>query len=106
MAIGITIDTERSRYEYDEDLINKYLSIIASFVGGCVSVERIMRQYYFVSKILCGSQSEKRLSEIITDAELVDIKEFEIIGNELKDEISLLLIDILMMISMDGEIEE
>lgn len=91
---------------YDEDVAVKYCTLLASYVRFAGSMEKKVKQYYFLSRILYSVNSSKGLEEVITGAELAGIKDFEIIMQELKNDIKLFLFDILLMISLDGNIDE
>lgn len=92
--------------ECDEDVVAKYCTILASYVRFADNVEKKVKQYYFLSRILYNVSIHTGLEEIITNAGLVDSKDFEMMKQELGSNIKLFVFDILLMISLDEEINE
>lgn len=91
---------------YDEDIRAKYCTVLASYVRFADTNEKKAKQYYFISRIMQSDAANKMLAEIITLSEMVGIADFEMIKLEMKQDISLLVFDVLLMISLDGTIEE
>ncbi len=90
----------------DEDVAIKYCTLLASAVRLLEDIEKKIRQYYFIARILHSSKVRCSLEEIITNAELVDISDFESIKQELREDIKVFLFDLLLQISFDGKMEE
>ena len=91
---------------YDEDIRAKYCTVLASYVRFADTNEKKAKQYYFISRIMQSDAANKTLAEIITSSEMVGIADFEMIKQEMKQDISLFVFDVLLMISLDGIFDE
>lgn len=92
--------------EYDEEVIKKYIIFLASIVREADDIEKRTKQYYFISRLLHGTSIEMSISEWITKSELVELSDIEFIKEAINDDCTLMAFDILLMISMDGAIDE
>lgn len=91
----------------DHDLKLKYCAFLAGMVNLSEDWERKRKQYYFVSKILFAQSIDITLEELIRDASLSTMADYQMLENSLTDEgIKLLLFDALLMISLSGDMEE
>ena len=92
--------------EYDEDIIKKYIIFMASIVRESKDIEKRTKQYYFILRLLHGTSVKLSISEWITKSELVELADIECIKDAIGPESALMAFDILLMISMDGQIED
>lgn len=92
--------------DYDEDIIKKYIIFLASVIREAKPVEKKIKQYFFVARIINGCNLTMPIEEWVTKSELVDLSEIEFIREELKDNLTLLAFDVFLMISLDGEIAD
>ena len=93
--------------QLDEDLRNQYAAVLSSVVSWEEQTEKRIKQYYFIARILGSCQTERSLEELVRDANLISIKEFETLANGLgKRGQKMLLFDILLMITFQGDICE
>lgn len=92
--------------EYDEDIIKKYIIFMASIVRESKDIEKRTKQYYFILRLLHGTSVKLSISEWITRSELVELTDIECIKDAIGPESALMAFDILLMISMDGQIED
>ena len=93
--------------QLDEDLRNQYAAVLSSVVSWEDQTEKRIKQYYFIARILGSCQTERSLEELVRDANLISIKEFETLANGLgKRGQKMLLFDILLMITFQGDICE
>ena len=72
---------------YDEDIRAKYCTALASYVRFADTNEKKAKQYYFISRIMQSDAANKTLAEIITLSEMVGIADFEMIKQEMKQDI-------------------
>ena len=90
--------------DYDEDIVKKYIIFLASVIREVKPVEKKIKQYFFVARIINGCNITMPISEWVTKAELMELSEIQFLAEELKDNRTLLTFDVLLMISLDGEI--
>lgn len=91
---------------YDEDIRIKYCTILASYVQYAETVEKKVKQYYFLSRIMNCKRVPHSLEEIITSSEIIGISDFEKLHQELKENTSLLVFDIVLMLYLDGKFDD
>lgn len=92
--------------EYDEDVIRKYIVFLGSVAREADNIEKRTREYYFIERILHGLSANISISEWVTKAELVELSDIEFVKETIDEKCPLLAFDILLMISMDGVIDE
>ena len=92
--------------EYDEDIIQRYIIFLASVVRELSDVEKRIKQYFFISRLAHGMPGNIKVSDWITKAELVELADIECIRDTIGNDSVLMAFDILLMISLDGQIED
>lgn len=92
--------------EYDEDIIKKYIIFMASIVREADDIEKRTKQYYFIDRLLKGTLVDMPINEWVTKSELVELSDIEFIKEAINDNCVLMVFDILLMISMDGVIND
>ena len=90
----------------DEDIIIKYCALLSSVVRLTDDTEKKVKQYYFIARILYGNKLTIAFDEIIMNAEMINISDFEFMKQELGADIKVLLFDMLLAISMDGTMDD
>lgn len=89
--------------EYDDDITFTYGKLLASFVPYTQDNEKKIKQYYFIARIIQGTNGVKALSDIITAANMVHAEDFEKISGELGKNRCVFLFDVLLMSMLDGQ---
>lgn len=91
----------------DEMTKRSYLSVLMGCAGLAEQMERKTGQYYFVARILRGVSDKLTMKEILQESRLLNGKVYEHLREALSEEqIQALLLDLCVMVSMTGEIEE
>lgn len=92
--------------ELDEELAYKYCLLLAGAVELIKDREKRIRQYYFISRIFSVKSNRAFLEEMIQDANMISFSDMEILKEGISEEVrDLFLIDLLLMISFDGEVD-
>lgn len=91
----------------DEMTKRSYLSVLMGCAGLAGQMERKTGQYYFVARILRGVSDKLTMEELLQESRLLNGKVYEHLREALSEEqIQALLLDLCVMVSMTGEIEE
>lgn len=91
----------------DEMTKRSYLSVLMGCAGLAGQMERKIGQYYFVARILRGVSDKLTMEELLQESRLLNGKVYEHLREVLSEEqIQALLLDLCVMVSMTGEIEE
>ena len=92
---------------YDRDLKMKYCTVLAGMAGLAENAEAKVKQYYFVSRILGEKSSNSVLKSAAEDASISALEGSKLLADELAEEDKkIFMLDMLLMISLSGDIEE
>ncbi len=84
-----------------------YLSVLMGCAGLAEQMDRKIGQYYFVARILRGVSDKLTMEELLQESRLLNGKVYEHLREALSEEqVQALLLDLCVMVSMTGEIEE
>lgn len=88
-------------------VLRRYCTFLAGAAVWLADKEKKIRQYYFISRIFYSCGQGELLADLIRDAQLISPADMEQFKSELSvDMQKVFLIDLLLMISMDGSTDE
>lgn len=91
----------------DEMTKRSYLSVLMGCAGLAEQMDRKIGQYYFVARILRGVSDKLTMEKLLQESRLLNGKVYEHLREALSEEqVQALLLDLCVMVSMTGEIEE
>lgn len=91
----------------DADVAYKYCVLLAGAVDLLKDKEKRIKQYYFILRLYYANGNNEILEDLLRDSRIIDVSDMEWLKQSLSEKMQIVfLVDLLLLISLDGTVEE